>query len=181
MLAVSLQILQGFNLEALAHHSLRLHKEEQERKRAAEQKLTLPYVLSDAGFPLLELFGYHFANRISEPLAALGLTQGLIRVNIADFLSLISQQWLNMGEYSALLPVLFQLFKGSDGTVSLRKFDRYLDVPLPSLRSAGNPSTPSWLDSSSYSPQLPSVHWPRPSAPHASVRTCGTVGWWKRQ
>jgi len=79
-------------------------------------------------------------------MAEIGKKQKLIRLNYQYFISIISEQWLNMGEYSMVLPLLFAIFKGMNDTVSLREFDRYLNVNIFGFRPAWKPLIPLWLN-----------------------------------
>jgi len=82
--------------------------------------------MGDKGFALAELFGYHFSLKIKETVAAMGLKKNLIRVNFADYMALMSENWLDMGQYHLFLPLLFSILKENNDTVSLRTIDQYL-------------------------------------------------------
>lgn len=54
---------------------------------------------------------------------------GIVWYGYGDFERLMMNTWTNMGEYGALLPALFQLFKQSlGGFVNLRHVDEFARV-----------------------------------------------------
>jgi hypothetical protein len=86
--------------------------------------------MSVNGFVLLELFGYYFSQQLKESIIEIGKRSKVIRVNLNDFTTLITKQWLNMGEYYVAIPIIFSIMKGWNDTVSIRDFDKYLKVKI---------------------------------------------------
>lgn len=90
--------------------------------------MTVAYVLSDQGFTLAELFGYHFSNLLKEDFTELARKKKLIRMNYEQFSALMNELWIDMKQYRLFLPILFAVLKGYNNTISPRDVQKYLQV-----------------------------------------------------
>jgi hypothetical protein len=68
MSVLSLQFLYAFNLQRICETVNKTLQEERKKKQEAQDKLSIVYVMSDHGFALVQLFGYHLGNQLKEPL-----------------------------------------------------------------------------------------------------------------
>jgi hypothetical protein len=89
--------------------------------------------MRDEGFAIVELFGFHFSREIKETILEISKKAKQIRANYDDFYSLLTHNWINMGEYQLFIPILFSILKGPNDTISWKDFHRYLLVCRESL------------------------------------------------
>lgn len=66
-------------------------------------------------------------------MAEIAKKNKMVRVNYQNFYHLLTQQWINMGEYHLFIPVIFSILKSYNNSVSLKLFDRYLEICCSSL------------------------------------------------
>lgn len=90
MSIATLQLLQAFNLGKIAEQAYLIRKEEESKEQEEKARLTVVSVMSENGFALAELFGFHLARQLSEPLAEIAKRKGLIRANSSTLYSTIS-------------------------------------------------------------------------------------------
>ena len=50
----------------------------------------------------------------------------MVRVDYPTFRKLLTKQWINMGEYSLFIPVIYNILTGYANSISLKDFAKYL-------------------------------------------------------